>query len=143
MCIVIFSNPLYVPPLHVGHKSLLVGTRNLNLITKTNREGGAEQSKVTCNNLLLLYSFKVYNTLAYFSVNGKPHNLYLVQLYQNTGDYPTDNIAAVTVSLHQPVYAMVYVNIKTPCLFYISITRSCIERMKFCNPSTCRTSRNA
>ena len=38
MCIVIFSNPLYVPPLHVGHKSLLVGTRNLNLITKTNRE---------------------------------------------------------------------------------------------------------
>ena len=50
---------------------------------------------------------KIYNTLAYFSVNGKPHNLYLVQLYQNTGDYLDDNVAAVTVSLHHPLYAMV------------------------------------
>ena len=51
------------------------------------------------------YNFIIYNTLASFSVNEKPQNLYLVQPYQNA-DY-WYNIAAVTVSLHQPVYAMV------------------------------------
>ena len=53
------------------------------------------------------YNFKIYNTLASFSVNEKPQNLYLVQLYQNVGDYLLDDYAAVTVSLHQPVYATV------------------------------------
>ena len=84
---------------------------NLNLITKTNREVLSKAKvPVTTYSRYIVYpgnSFKFCNTLAYFSVNGKPHNLYLVQLYQNTGDYPIDNIAAVTVSLHQPVYAMV------------------------------------
>ena len=41
------------------------------------------------------------------TVTRKAQNLYLVQLYQNTGDYLYDNVAAVTVSLHHPLYAMV------------------------------------
>lgn len=93
---------------HCMYNTVILSGEHEPQLDKKDQQGGAEQSKGTCNNLLLVYNFKFYNTLAYFSVNGKPHNLYLVQLYQNTGDFPIDNIAAVTVSLHQPVYAKVY-----------------------------------
>ena len=34
-------------------------------------------------------------------------NLYAAQLYHNEGVYPFNNIAAVTVTLHHPVYILV------------------------------------
>ena len=81
-------------------QSLLV--ENKNLITKINMEV-LSKAKVPVQ----LTHGIIYNILASFSVNEKPQNLYLVQLYQNAGDYSSYNIAAVTVSLHQPVYATV------------------------------------
>ena len=82
-------------------QSLLVGNRNL--VAKTNKEV-LSKAKVPVR---LTHGIKFYNTLASFLVNEKPQNLYLVQLYQNVGDYLLDDYAAVTVSLHQPVYATV------------------------------------
>ena len=74
------------------------------------QQRSAEESKGNKNHCIwhnqcnsnLQYIFFVPDT-----VTRTPQNLYLVQLYQNTGDYLYDNVAAVTVSLHHPLYAMV------------------------------------
>ena len=74
------------------------------------QQRNAEESKGNKNHCIwhnqcnsnLQYIFFVPDT-----VTRTPQNLYLVQLYQNTGDYVYDNVAAVTVSLHHPLYAMV------------------------------------
>ena len=97
MCLMLYMFYLYIQPRN----------RNLNLTVKSSKGVLRKAKVVNTTDMLnvipnLLQIFFVSDT-----VTNKPQNLYLVQLYQNTGDYLYDNVAAVTVSLHHPLYAMV------------------------------------
>ena len=56
------------------------------------------------------YNYPHMHNLFYIG-HQKQSNLYSVQFFQNAGDYTEENVAAVCVSLHHPVYAEVCVNV--------------------------------
>ena len=97
------------PMLYMFYLSLHTAKKQELKLGSEEQQRSTEKSKGIVNTTDMLNG--IPNLLRIFfvpdTVTSKPQNLYLVQLYQNTGDYLYDNVAAVTVSLHHPLYAMV------------------------------------